>query len=81
MFPRKVLFCSCVLLYRPFRGTLLCLTDRLYRAVLISSPDPSSVVRRQEGMEAARKRMQEELDAKAAVFLEKQREVRLTVHN
>ncbi|XP_063045212.1 selenoprotein S [Engraulis encrasicolus] len=37
--------------------------------------DPVSVVRRQEGMEAARKRMQEELDAKAALFLEKQREV------
>lgn len=37
--------------------------------------DPVSVVRRQEAMEAARKRMQEEQDAKAALFLEKQREV------
>ncbi|XP_042561460.1 selenoprotein S [Clupea harengus] len=38
-------------------------------------PDPVSVVRRQEAMEAARKKMQEELDAKAALFLEKQREL------
>jgi len=34
--------------------------------------DPVSVVRRQEALEAARKRMQDELDAKAALFREKQ---------
>ncbi|XP_076143495.1 selenoprotein S-like isoform X1 [Alosa pseudoharengus] len=37
--------------------------------------DPVSVVRRQEAMEAARKKMQEELDAKAALFLERQQEL------
>lgn len=38
-------------------------------------PDPVSVVGRQEAMEAARKKMQEELDAKAALFLERQQEL------
>ncbi|XP_061563746.1 selenoprotein S [Cololabis saira] len=37
-------------------------------------PDVELVSRRQEGMEAARKRMQEDLDAKAAVFQEKRRQ-------
>ncbi|XP_062405224.1 selenoprotein S isoform X2 [Sardina pilchardus] len=37
--------------------------------------DSVSVVRRQEAMEAARKKMQEELDAKAALFLERQHEL------
>ncbi|KAM7015133.1 selenoprotein S isoform 1-T2 [Tautogolabrus adspersus] len=36
--------------------------------------DVSSVVRNQEAMEAARRRMQEELDAKAAIFREKQKQ-------
>ncbi|XP_034536679.1 selenoprotein S [Notolabrus celidotus] len=36
--------------------------------------DVSSVVRNQEAMEAARRRMQEELDAKAVVFKEKQKQ-------
>jgi len=36
--------------------------------------DPVSVVRRQEALEAARKRMQDELDAKAALFREKQQQ-------
>ncbi|XP_072516191.1 selenoprotein S isoform X2 [Salminus brasiliensis] len=37
-----------------------------------SSQDPAAVVRRQEALEAARQRMQAELDAKAAEFKEKQ---------
>ncbi|KAI4898597.1 hypothetical protein NFI96_000733 [Prochilodus magdalenae] len=37
-----------------------------------TSQDPTSVVRRQEALEAARQRMQAELDAKAAEFKEKQ---------
>ncbi|GAA6082805.1 selenoprotein S [Tachysurus ichikawai] len=36
------------------------------------SQDPSSVVMRQEALEASRRRMQEELDARAAEFKEKQ---------
>ncbi|XP_014863835.1 PREDICTED: selenoprotein S [Poecilia mexicana] len=36
--------------------------------------DASLVTKRQEAMEAARRRMQEELDAKAAAFKEKQRQ-------
>ncbi|KAL7866814.1 hypothetical protein AOLI_G00146280 [Acnodon oligacanthus] len=38
----------------------------------VTSQDPASVVRRQEALEAARQRMQEELNAKAAEFKEKQ---------
>lgn len=37
--------------------------------------DTEAVVRNQEAMEAARRRMQEELDAKAAVFREKQKQL------
>ncbi|XP_015233834.1 PREDICTED: selenoprotein S isoform X2 [Cyprinodon variegatus] len=37
--------------------------------------DASLVTKRQEAMEAARQRMQEELDAKAAIFKEKQRQL------
>lgn len=37
-------------------------------------PEASLVTKRQEAMEAARRRMQEELDAKAAIFKEKQRQ-------
>ncbi|MEQ2279510.1 hypothetical protein AMECASPLE_010261 [Ameca splendens] len=36
--------------------------------------DASLVTKRQEAMEAARRKMQEELDAKAAIFKEKQRQ-------
>ncbi|CAJ1048535.1 selenoprotein S [Xyrichtys novacula] len=36
--------------------------------------DVASIVRNQEAMEAARRRMQEELDAKAAIFKEKQKQ-------
>ncbi|XP_017297405.1 selenoprotein S [Kryptolebias marmoratus] len=36
--------------------------------------DASVVARRQESMEAARRKMQEELDAKAAIFKEKQKQ-------
>ncbi|TSL68156.1 Selenoprotein S [Bagarius yarrelli] len=36
------------------------------------SRDPSSVAKRQEALEASRRRMQEELDAKTAEFKEKQ---------
>jgi len=36
--------------------------------------DPVLVVRRQEALEAARKKMQDELDAKAALFREKQQQ-------
>lgn len=43
--------------------------------VLFSPLDTSQVAKRQEAMEAARRRMQEELDAKAAVFKEKQKQV------
>lgn len=38
--------------------------------------DAILVARNQEAMEASRRRMQEELDAKAVVFREKQKEVR-----
>lgn len=37
--------------------------------------DASLVARRQEAMEAARRKMQEELDAKAAAFKEKLKQV------
>lgn len=43
----------------------------------LSCLDPVSVVRRQEALEAARLRMQAELDAKAAEFKEKQQQVRV----
>lgn len=43
----------------------------------VSSADPASVVRRQEALEAARRRMQEEQDARAAEFREKQQRVSL----
>ncbi|XP_028812612.1 selenoprotein S [Denticeps clupeoides] len=39
------------------------------------SRDAAHVVRQQEGLEAARRRMQEELDAKAALFRRKQQEL------
>lgn len=38
--------------------------------------DPALVVRRQEALEASRRRLQEELDAKAAEFKEKQKKVK-----
>ncbi|KAG7278125.1 hypothetical protein CRUP_019435 [Coryphaenoides rupestris] len=37
--------------------------------------DPAVIVRRQEALEASRRRLQEELDAKAAEFKEKQKKV------
>ncbi|KAM9422850.1 selenoprotein S isoform 2-T2 [Salvelinus alpinus] len=37
--------------------------------------DPNAVVRRQEALEASRRRMQEELDAKAALFRLKQQQL------
>lgn len=37
--------------------------------------DAALVARKQEAMEAARRKMQEELDAKAAIFREKQKQV------
>lgn len=37
--------------------------------------DAVLVARNQEAMEAARRKMQEELDAKAAIFREKQKQV------
>lgn len=40
-----------------------------------SSADPTSVVRRQEALEAARQKMQEELNARAEEFKEKQQRV------
>ncbi|XP_030621573.1 selenoprotein S isoform X2 [Chanos chanos] len=40
-----------------------------------STVDPASVVRRQEALEAARQRMQEELNAKAAEYREKQQKL------
>ncbi|KAM7406682.1 hypothetical protein PAMP_001040 [Pampus punctatissimus] len=41
---------------------------------LQTPPDAALVARKQEAMEAARRRMQEELDAKAAVYREKQKQ-------
>ncbi|XP_052009854.1 selenoprotein S-like [Xyrauchen texanus] len=41
-------------------------------SVFASNQDPVSVARRQEALEASRQRMQEELDARAAAFKEKQ---------
>ncbi|KAK6475104.1 selenoprotein S-like isoform X1 [Huso huso] len=38
-------------------------------------PDPSTVVRRQEALDASRRRMQEELDAKAEQYKEKQKQL------
>ncbi|XP_063301692.1 selenoprotein S [Pelobates fuscus] len=40
-----------------------------------SRPDPEEVVRRQEAMAAARLRMQEELDAQAEIFKERQKQL------
>ncbi|KAM8972317.1 selenoprotein S [Pelodytes ibericus] len=41
----------------------------------ISRPDPEEVVRRQEAMAAARLKMQEELNAQAEIFKEKQKQI------
>ncbi|RXM96983.1 Selenoprotein S [Acipenser ruthenus] len=41
-------------------------------------PDPSTVVRRQEALDASRRRMQEELDAKAEQYKEKQKQQQST---
>ncbi|XP_012717086.1 selenoprotein S isoform X1 [Fundulus heteroclitus] len=50
-------------------------SDRNRReSVLQTMQDASLVAKRQEAMEAARRKMQEELDAKAAIFKEKQRQ-------
>ncbi|XP_033901936.2 selenoprotein S-like isoform X1 [Acipenser ruthenus] len=38
-------------------------------------PDPSTVVRRQEALDTSRRRMQEELDAKAEQYKEKQKQL------
>lgn len=65
----------CVVVYMVLQHLQKKRPSQNQRATPEEIADPSSVVRRQEGMEAARKRMQEELDAKAAVFLEKQREL------
>lgn len=43
--------------------------------LLLFNADASFVARNQEAMEAARRKMQEELDAKAAIFREKQKQV------
>lgn len=43
--------------------------------LLISNTDAALVARNQEAMEAARRKMQEELDAKAVLFREKQKQV------
>lgn len=47
-------------------------TDNQRSSVSAASQDPVSVVRRQEALEVARRRMQEEQDARAAEFKEKQ---------
>lgn len=49
-------------------------TPGLRDSVQPTPHDTSQVAKRQEAMEAARRRMQEELDAKAAVFKEKQKQ-------
>ncbi|XP_066503699.1 selenoprotein S [Hoplias malabaricus] len=49
--------------------------SRAHSSASAASQDPVSVVRRQEALEASRRRMQEELDAKAAEFREKQQKV------
>ncbi|XP_028257748.1 selenoprotein S [Parambassis ranga] len=49
-------------------------SQRRHRPVSPTSEDPDLVVRRQEAVDAARRKMQEELDAKAAVFKEKQKQ-------
>lgn len=41
----------------------------------VGNEDAALVARRQEAMEAARMKMQQELDAKAEIFREKQRQV------
>lgn len=43
--------------------------------MLFLCKDAVLVARKQEAMEAARRKMQEELDAKAAIFREKQKQV------
>lgn len=47
----------------------------IYSVMLFLCTDAALVVKRQEAMEAARMKMQEELDAKAEVFRERQRQV------
>ncbi|XP_043934618.1 selenoprotein S [Protopterus annectens] len=47
----------------------------LKRKVSVSTEDPSVVVRREEALEAARRRMQEELNAKAELYREKQKQL------
>ncbi|TKS70400.1 Selenoprotein S [Collichthys lucidus] len=51
------------------------MSSQSYRSSPPQTPqDAEVVVRNQEAMEAARRRMQEELDAKAAIFREKQKQ-------
>lgn len=47
------------------------------RCVCVASADPRSVVQRQEALEASRRKMQEEQDARATEFKEKQQRVSL----
>lgn len=53
----------------------LCQVKGVKRKVSVSTEDPSVVVRRQEALEAARRRMQEELDAKAELYKDKQKQI------
>lgn len=46
----------------------------------VPSADPDSVVRRQAALEASRRRLQEEQDARAAEFRERQQRVSVTLH-
>lgn len=59
----------------------MCLNVEMYCLVYVFSflcccKDAILVARNQEAMEAARRRMQEDLDAKAVLFKEKQKEVK-----
>uniref|UniRef100_A0A9J7WYL8 Selenoprotein S n=1 Tax=Cyprinus carpio carpio TaxID=630221 RepID=A0A9J7WYL8_CYPCA len=55
-------------------------TDSQSSPVSTSSQDPDSVVRRQAALEVSRRRMQEEQDARAAEFRDRQQRVSVMLH-
>ncbi|XP_072134479.1 selenoprotein S isoform X1 [Mobula birostris] len=71
------IFFSCVAGYFILQriGSMLQLKSRQQARPSEAELEPSLIVRRQEAMEAARLRMQQELDAQAAKYKEKQKEI------
>lgn len=71
------IFFSCVAGYFVLQriGSIMRLKSRQQPQATEAELEPSLIVRRQEAMDAARHRMQQELDSQAAKYKEKQKEV------